>query len=102
MSYSGGGGGGPADTVAVTVADKTTGQERVLHVPAGGFRQGQGPATVRYLGDRGRQIGRWRAGSIGQFEWVQVEVRKGRERGKLFDSEGWVKDFEVSFFSMIS
>lgn len=95
VSYSGGGGGGPADTVAVTVTDKATGQEKVLHVPAGGFRQGQGAATMRYLGNRERQIGRWRAGSIGQFEWLQGGVRKGRESGKLFDTTAWVKDFEA-------
>lgn len=138
VSYSGGGSGGPADTVVLTTTDKATGQEKILHVPASGFGPGMGAATMRYLGDRQKQIGRWRAGSAEQYEWVQAQVqggrahprggssgdegvgrrsRQGRQQqekgqaklesegeesladkrpatGKLFDSKGWVEDFE--------
>lgn len=100
VSYSGGGGGGPADTIAVTTTDKVTGREKVLHVPVGGFGPGMGAATTNYLGDRQKQIGRWRAGSAEQYEWVQAQVRAGRVSegngavGMLFDTEHWVEAFE--------
>lgn len=106
VGYSGGGGGGPADTIAVTTTDKATGVEKILHVPLGGFGPGMGGATTSYLGDRQKQIGRWRAGSAEQYEWVQAQVRAGRDSegraglrgdgaaGMLFDTRGWVQAFE--------
>ena len=116
VSYSGGGGSGPADTIAVTTTDKVTGVEKILHVPTGGFGPGMGSATTNYLGDRQKQIGRWRAGSVEQYEWVQAQVRAGRAdedgaasdgvgdgrgaaaghgaAGMLFDTRAWVEAFE--------
>jgi hypothetical protein len=90
VSYSGGGSSGPADTIAVTTTDKVTGVEKILHVPIGGFGPGMGAATTNYLGDRQKQIGRWRAGSVEQYEWVQAQVRAGRgnEDGAASDGDG--------------
>ena len=75
-----------------------------------------GAAATNYLGDRQKQIGRWRAASAEQYEWIQAQVRAGRasradsapgdysERrgaargdvvsGMLFDSRQWVEAFE--------
>ena len=94
VAWSGGGGRGLSDTVAVTVAGKDGEGPRVLHIPRGGFGVGVGKATMGYLSDRRKQVGRWRAGGVEQFEYIQTAVEAGRELGKLFDTAGWVEAFE--------
>ena len=79
VAWSGGGGRGLSDTVAVTVAGKDGEGPRVLHIPRGGFGVGVGKATMGYLSDRRKQGGRWRAGGVEQFEYIQNAGAEGRE-----------------------
>ena len=89
VAWSGGGGRGLSDTVAVTVAGKDGEGPRVLHIPRGGFGVGVGRATMGYLSDRRKQVGRWRAGGVEQFEYIQTAVEAGSWGSCSTRRAGW-------------